>query len=655
MAVVSVQVRARRPYEDGRAFGDAGSYERLDGVVHFAADPDAPANREIVDLGRAPRDADGRVRFEADFCLLQPAASSRPRPMLYVVANRGRLQSVPLGNAVVPTEITDRIEPGDGHLLRHGWIVLWVGWQWDVVRRPGVVGLEAPQALGEDGRPIQGRILLQFQPNVRHPDEALAHWPLSPAPGNPDFVHRPYPTADVDDPDATLTVRDHPAQTPTLIPRRQWRFARDEGGMPVADDTRVWLEGGFDPGRIYEVTFRTRVCPVVGTGLLATRDAVSFFRNAGAAAGNPAAGRVRSAIGYGVSQCGRFLRTFLYHGLNQDEAGRQVFDGVMPVVAGARRGEFNHRFAQPSVQHAPGFGHLPPFLTGDLLERQRSRGGVPRIFEVNTSSEYWRVDCSLVHTTADGRRDVEPPADVRMYMLAGTQHGAGAVPPTKETPAGARTANLQNVVNYVPLTRAALENLRAWVEEGVEPPPSAIPRLADGTAVPREQILERFGGISGVALPDPALMPTLRREDAGPRASEGVLSLPVRLGEPYPSYVSDVDADLNEVAGIRMPDLAVPVASHTGWNPRDPETGGAGQMVDMMGSTIPLPKVDGTPDRRRPLAGRYAGRDDYLARVRAAARALVERRHLLAEDVDLAVSLAAERYDALASDPDERA
>jgi hypothetical protein len=461
------------------------------------------------------------------------------------------------------------------------------------------------------------------------------------------MAHRPYPAADVNDPDATLTVSDWPGGPSTALPRGRWRFARATGERPVADDTRIWLDGGFEPGRVYELTYRTRICPVAGTGLLATRDAASFFRYADAGSGNPCAGRVRASIGYGVSQCGRFLRTFLYHGLNLDESGRPVFDGVMPLVAGARRGEFNHRYAQPSVQHAPGFGHLPPFDTGALLGRQRALGGVPKVVEINTSSEYWRTDCSLIHSDPSGERHLEPPPDVRMYLLAGTQHSAGTLPMTLETPYGARTANPMNVVNYTPLVRAALENLRLWIEDAVEPPPNAVPRTEDGTAALREDVLRLFSSVPGASLPRAELLPTLRQIKPGPEASEGILALPVSLGEPYPSYVSRVDRDLNEVAGIRLPDLTVPVASHTGWNPRDPETGGGGQNVDMMGSTIVLPRVGSIDDPRRPATARYRDRDDYVALVRAAAESLVGQRHLLDEDVELVVGAAAERYDVL--------
>jgi hypothetical protein len=339
VAVTRLEIRCRAPYEDGFAFGETGAYERLDGVVRFAVDPAHPANAAIVDLDKAPRNAAGLVEFEADVCLLQPADPARAnRRLLFYVVNRGRMGAAPMSGAVAPPVLTERIDPGNGFLMRHGWTLLMVGWQWDVVRRPGYLGLEAPPALGPDGQPLRGRIVLQFQPNEPHPTQLLAHWPLHPPPGRAEFQHRPYPAADVNDPAAVLTVRDTPAGPRTAIPRDRWRFARlDAAGRPVADDTHVWLDGGFAPGRIYELVYQTRACPVVGTGLLAVRDAVAFWRYAGAAEGNPSAGRLDYAFGFGVSQCGRFLREYLYQGLNLDEAGRVVFDGLIPHVAGALR------------------------------------------------------------------------------------------------------------------------------------------------------------------------------------------------------------------------------------------------------------------------------------------------------------------------------
>lgn len=637
---VELAITRRQPYESGREFGAGGGYERLDGVARFAVDPSAPANATITDLRLAARDGAGRVRFEADFVVLRPADLARSRRrLLFQVVNRGRQPALPFSalSAPPPLEITERIEPGDGFLLGRGWSLAWCGWQWDVVRRPGMLGLAAPEALLPEGE-RGGQVLVSFQPHVRATHHGLWHWPNDPPPGPPalpEYVHAPYRPADLDDPAAVLTVRDRPRGPATEVPRARWRFARQEGGQVVADDTCVWLDGGFEPGRVYEVRYRPRQCPVVGTGLLAVRDFVSCLRRAP----DGLAGPIDHTFAFGVSQSGRFLREFLHAGLNVDEAGRTVFDGVVPHVAGARRGEFNQRYGQPSVQHAPSVGHLPPFTDAGLLERQRRLGGVPRVFTINTSSEYWRSEASLLHIA--GGEDVPPPEEVRTYLFAGCQHGPGVLPPTR-TPAMSpwvRPANLLNTVDYTPLLRAALVNLERWVADGVEPPPDAVPRLADGTAVDRADVLARFAAAGAeAALPRPEDLPALRRLDLGERAGEGVVRLPAAAGEPYASLVSSVDADLNEEAGIRLPDLTVPLAAQTGWNPRRAESGGEGQLVDMLGSAVPLPGA--------PLAARYRDRDHYCRLVRAEAERLVRARHLLAEDVERVTARAGAAYDA---------
>lgn len=649
--MTQLEIRSRVPFAEGAAFGDAGPYERIDGLIRFAVDPLHPANEAIVDLHLAPRDADGRVGFEADFCLLQPADPGRGSGRLLLdVANRGRKRAVAVFNRAPAQAVpTERIDPGDGFLMRRGWSVAWCGWQWDVVRSPALIGLEPPQAIAVNSpEPIQGQVLVEFQPTDRERDRLLA-----------DRIHRPYPAADVDDPDATLTVRDWWDGPRTVVPRDQWHFARDEGGTPVPDETRVWTRGGFDPGRIYEVTYQTRTCPVVGTGLLAVRDTVSFLRHG--RAGNPAAGRMRHTYAFGQSQSGRFLRHLIALGLNMDEAGRQVFDGVLAHVAGGRRGEFNHRFAQPSVMSSRGFGHLPPFadapqtdpLTGQtagLLDRQRALGGVPKIVYTNTSAEYWRGDGSLVHTALAGEQDVDPPAGVRVYHFAGTQHVSGTLPPVRVGPDGARGANGSNVVDYSPLPRAALINLDRWVAEGVDPPPSVVPRLADGTAVRPAEALTAFPKIPDAAVPDPDRLRPMVRVDLGPDTARGVGQFPAKTGEAYPFLVAAIDGDGNEVAGLRPPEVEVPIGTHTGWNPRAADAGGAGQILEMLGSSFPFART--AEDRARigdprpSLAERYRDRDDYLARVRAAAERLVTGRYLLPEDVDVAVASAADRWDA---------
>jgi hypothetical protein len=654
MAVVHFEVTSRRPF--------AFDYERVDGKLHFAVDPTDAANAHIVDLDKAERDANGRVQFWADFLVLQPADASRAnRRLLYYVVNRGLRSAVPYNRgaprlATLPP--TDEIDPGDGFLMRRGWTVAMCGWQWDVERQPGLMGLEAPQALAADGRPIQGRIAVAFQPNQAHAFHRLAHWPLHPAPGRQPLAHQPYPAADVEERNAQLTIADTRGGSKTIIPRDRWRFAIEQQGQVVANDAHVWLEGGFQPGKWYEVIYTTRICPVVGTGFLATRDSVSWLRN-----DNPFDRQLDFTYGHGRSQCGRFLRQFVYEGMNLDEDGRQVFDGIIPHVAGARRGEFNQRYGQPSETTANGFGGLFPFasdemtdpLTGQtdgLLRRQRQLGGVPKIFTTNTASEYWRSDCSLIHTDPAGTRDVEPPPEERIYVIASHQHGSGAAQLTDTTPIGARGANSFNMVDGITPERAILVNLDRWVSEGIEPPPSAFPRLADGTAITREAALEAFAALPDLALLDPNLLPRLRRVDLGSEVSQGVARVPSELGQPYPSFVSALDGDGNDVAGIRVPDVSVPVATHTGWVPRHPETGGAGQSLDMMGTTLPFAATPRERQQRsdpRPSIGeRYRDRQDYIAQARAAAERLAEARAILPEDIDVAVDLAAQRYDVLA-------
>lgn len=657
MAVIQLEIQSKTPYEGGREFGAGGAYERLDGLIHFGVDPGSTANREIVDLDKAERGADGLVHFQSDFCLLQPVDVQRSnRRLLFDVANRGRRNLTGIFNrASRPQLATEAIDPGDGFLMRRAWTLAWCGWQWDVVRSPALMGLEAPQAL-ENGAPIEGQVLVQFQPVSRLADHLLC-----------DRVHRPYAAADVSQPDAVLEVRDWLDGPATVIPRERWRFAQERDGRVMEDEASVWLEDGFEPGRFYEVVYRTKTCPVVGAGLLAVRDAASFLKNGSESEGNPCAGRIDRTFGYGVSQTGRFLRHFLYLGLNLDEQRRQVFDGLLPHVAGARRGQFNHRFAQPSQQNTPDFGHLMPFTAGDqtdpvtgvsdgLLHRQRKTGGVPKIIATNSGAEYWRGDGSMLHTDISGTHDVEPPEEMAIYYLAGAQHTRGALPlTTTNLLDGSRGTNPFNVVDFAPLLRAALVNLDHWVTEGVAPPPSVFPRLSDATAVPVEDVIHAYEELAITRVPDSGRLKKLRRLDLGPRAAQGIGRYPAEPGAAYRTYMPAVDADGNELGGVRLPDTAVPLATYTGWNPREPATGGRGQIIDMLGSTVPFaPSAaerrlgSGKTDPRPAIAERYRDREDYLGRVRLAAEELARQRYVLDEDVDLLVDTASDRWDTFA-------
>lgn len=652
MAVTQFTISRREPY--GR-FGEI-DYERIEGIARCAVDPGTEANRDIVDLALAARDEDGLVPFASRVTVLRPVdpadASGR---LLLEVPNRGRRTALGMFNrAPRPMEPTDEINPGDGLLFRDGYTVAMCAWQWDVpdtidrltFDAPIVVDRAGDGAPDSAGEPVAGWLQLRLLLD-RHRTSV----PLTDQHVGELGVHEPIPTADVDDPEARLMVRDRYWDEPKPIDRSAWRF---DG----AD--RVALDSGFEPGRIYDLVYRAARCPVVGTGLLAMRDVGSFLRRAGAGDGNPAAGLVDTVLGYGQSQCGRFLRTFLHLGLNAAEEGGPVFDGLIVHIAGGRRGEFNHRLGQPSVQPTPSFGHRFPFAddpqtdpaTGavdGLLVRQRERGHVPRIMFTDTGAEYWRGDASLAHTvlTAEGRAglaDAELPPEVRRYLLASTQHGPGLPQLTNETMFGVKAGNAVNVVDYTPLMRAALDNLAAWVIDGVEPPASAVPRIDDGTAVSRADALAALTGpggpIADAAAPDTDALSTIRPLDLGPEEADGIGRYPaVPTGEPYPCVVAAVDEHGNEVAGLRMPDVEVPVATHTGWNPRHPDCGGTHLLLEYLGSTVPHDPAA--------VVERYDTEAAYLDLVRAAAERGVERRHLLADDVDLCVAIARKRWRAV--------
>jgi hypothetical protein len=635
MAPTALEIHARTAVLGGRSFGQPGAYEKITGVLRFAVDADDPRHRGITDLGAAPRNAAGRVEFAGDFYLLRPLGGGNGR-LLLDVPNRGRKVALGLFNSTprVPDPTTAE-DFGNGFLMRHGYTVAWIGWQHDVPRQDGLMALDVPRVPG-----ISGLVRCEFRPNVRA--EVL---PMA------DRYHIPHPTADLGDPDARLTVREHAGGPEIAVPRTAWRFA---------DRSHVSLAGGFAPGKIYDLVYRSEDPPLVGLGFLAVRDTAAFLRWGPAAAGNPCAGMLERAYVFGVSQSGRFLRHLLYLGLDEDEAGRFVFDGVMPHVAGARRGEFNLRFGQPSLNALHAVGSLFPFthdeqhdrLTGDrdgILRAIARRGRVPKIVEVNSSAEYWRGDASLIHTDVEGQADVMPPPNVRLYLFAGTQHLPGTLPPPAADPnTGGRGLKPFNVVDYAPLLRAALVSLDRWVSRGVEPPPSAVPQLTDGSAVPHETMAAVFGAIPGVRFPDRIVRPC--RLDFGPDAARGIVSeLPPKVGAPYPSFVSAVDPDGNEVAGIRPVELRVPLGTFTGWNPRHPDQGAPGDLMAMMGSTLPFAWTraarQGTGDPRPSIAERYASRAEYLTQVRGAAESLVGERWVLAEDVEAIVERAGRQWD----------
>ena len=657
MPVTTFDVALRRPLASGAPFGEVGAYEELKGRLHLSVDPANAANARVTDLVLAPRDAAGRVTFTADVSILLPIDRRRANGrVLLDVVNRGNTVAVPNFNRATrpafgpDSDPNPPIDVGDGFLMRRGFVVASCGWQCDVPRIPGVFRLEAPEARGPDGGRLQGRVLVQLQAVARVP-----HLMLS------DRGHVPYEVADLDQGDAVVTARDHLDGEAETIPRDQWRFARADRGRVVADPTHVWLEGGFAAGRIYQVTYTAIGAPVLGLGLVALRDCAAWLKHGGEATGNPAAGVLRWAYAYGRSQTGRLLRTLVHDDVNVDEHGREALDGIIANVAGGMRGEFNQRFGQNSKDRPNAMAHLFPFTdrpqsdpltgrTGGLHARLDARGSQLKTMYTNTSAEYHRGDASLIHTDVDGKDDHAPGPHTRVYAFAGTEHGLGVWPPsdTQMAPAdpGApveRAQLLRSVVDYAPLLRACLVNLDRWITEGVEPPPSLHPRVADSTAVAPEALAPAFAGIPAARYPWRHARP-LRLD---------FTTLPPRAGPAWGSLVSAVDADGNEAGGIRLPQIVAPLATHTGWNLRHPDIGGSEQLLVFAGATIPFAwtrqEREATSDPRPSVEERYASRAAYLARVREAGVALAGERYLLDDDVELCAALAARFWDWLAN------
>lgn len=651
MPVTRVEIRKRGPLAGGQAFGQTGPYEFIEGILHFESDPKHPDHAVICDMDLAPTNAKGMVEYRSEFHLLKPLNPAPGGRVLVDSVNRGNMTVMPQFNSIARrADGNPDVAPGNGFLFREGYSVLCVGVQWDTPDSPERMRAWFPEAM-RNGQRLTGQNFVQWWPNKSGPHQLLS-----------DAGHKPYPTADLNDPTAVLTVRDHQDGAQTVIPRGQWRFAKAVDGKPVANADYVWLEGGFEAGKIYEFVYTAIGAPVVGLAYLAFRDAASFLKHGTAAEGNPLAGSIRYAYAWGQSMNGRWLREFLYFGLNRDEAGRIAFEGMMPHVGSSRRGEFNLRFGQPSTNILRAPGNTYPFAfeptpeptlkqNRGLLDRSRANGTVPKIIHSNSGMEYWWSGAALSHMTVDAAQDFDPPPEVRVYYLTGAQHGVGALPLSYVNPDGFEAKQPLNTLDYRPAMRALLTALDLWVRESKEPPPSRVPRLIDGTAVTRESLQAKYTKIPGSAWL--SHLPQRLKLDFGPDAERGLVKYPPTESGTYPILVSAMDEDCNDIAGIRLPDISVPLGTYTGWNVRAESMGQPGLMTSgapLFGTTLVFPRTKAaraaSGDPRRSIDERYASKEDYLAKVRAAAKAMVAERYLLDEDVERIVKVADEKWEA---------
>jgi len=650
--VVRIEVQSRADVAGGAAFGATGAYEKLSGRIYFAVDPSLPANRIVTDIDRAPRNAAGRVEFSSDFYLLKPKQIARGNgAVLYEVSNRGGKGMLGFfDHAAGSLDPISAEQVGDGFLLAQGFTLLWVGWQFDVPQRAGLVRVYPPVAT-DNGKPIRGLVRSDFVVTEKESDHSLA-----------DRDHAAYAVVDPDSPDNVMTVRDSVDGPRRIVPRSQWGFARADAGKSVADRTRVYLAAKFEPGKIYEVVYTAENPPIVGLGPAAIRDTISTLKYRAAEAIGVPTGAITRATAFGVSQSGRFLRKYLYDGFNRDESNRKVFDGVIAHVAGAGRGSFNHRFAQPSRDGHPYLNFFYPtdiFPFTDVAQRDPVTGVtdgllthagapelLPKIFYTNSEYEYWGRAASLIHTTIDGTADAPLMDNVRIYLLTAGQHGPAGFPPTQTI-----GQQRNNPLDYRWAMKALLVAMDRWTKTGALPPPSRYPRIADGTLVAPDKLhFPKLHDVNTTTMVHKAYP-----ADYGPKfASEGVVTIePPRIGDAYPILVPQVDADGNGVAGVRMPELAVPLATYTGWNLFNDRSGPTDVLSSMQGSYIPLPRTPAdrqrTSDPRASIAERYRDKDQYLGLMTKAANDLVGQGFLLADDVAAVTRDAARHWDYAAS------
>jgi hypothetical protein len=620
--VVRLDVVERAPAFAGRSFGEVGPYERITARATIALDPADDRNAVITDLTLAPRNAAGRVEATADVVILRPADPTHGNgTLLLEVPNRGRKLAPQLFDDAAQPGANRAEAPDDagiGFLHRQGYTMVWVGWQADIPSKPGQLALGAPVLKGVTG-PAREEIVFDTTTN---PARATLTWPAA------------------DPANLAVTVRAAWAdlrQTPSGLSAR----------LVDATTVEITRPDGFDAGALYEVTYTARDPAVLGMGYAAVRDVASFLRYDTSAANPLLSGlhpSVSRAIGFGVSQSGRFLRDFLYLGFNEDERGRSVFDGLLPHVAGTRRMATNVRFGLPGrnprhPQDPAWQADLFPFTyatladplsgkTDGLLRRCALSATCPRVMQTDSEHEWWASHASLLVTDLRGNH-LDLPDNVRAYMIAGSPHFAEANETMRRTLIA--MALPQNPMHAGAPMRALLSDLDAWIRDGVRPPASRVPMRAHGTLVPATgAVPSNIPSLPYTAIHTPAAL------------SDRSTLPPKEIGR-YPVFVPKADADGMAIAGVHMLALAVPRATYTAWNPRA-QGFGPTALYPLQGAVVPFAPTEAARkdanDPRPSLAARYADDEAYVAAVRKEAARQVAERLLLPEDAERAIDAA---------------
>ena len=659
--VTRVDITRRELFAEGAVFGAVGAYEKLVGTATLELDPRDPRNAAILDKDAVPRNAAGKIEYSTEFYIMRPVDPARGNgKLLFEINNRGnkRIWTYVNDSPSTPAALNDPKtvqDAGNGFLMRQGYTMAWAGWQGDVRPVENRLTVKLPTATGQ-GTPIRGTVAVQY--------DALqsVSAQLSAAP------FHPYETVSLDTSTARLTSRDRIDGPEAVIPGDQWAFATCEAGAGggavrnvVPSSRHICHFKGFDPDKLYQLVYTAKDPKPMALGYAVTRDIVSFLRydrQGAAGAANPLAG-IRNVICMGISSSALYVRDWMYLGFNEDTAGRKVCDGMMVHIGGAHRLHLATRFTQPDLYSRQDLwaGLFPsstfPFsygvstdpLTGRrdaILKRPRTD---PYVIHTDTSMEYWQFHASLVTHDASGN-ELTLPDKARLYLMSSTQHLAVPGAP----PARGMCEQLSNPITAGVFLRALLVAMDEWVTTGTPPPPSEYPRASNGTLVAADQASTGFPAIPNVRYSGRYNRLPLR--DYGPQFGPegGIVSLvppSAPSGKEYRVLVPKVDADGNDVAGLRRPDdLGAPVGTHTGWNHRSAGFRSA-DLCALTGSYIPFAKTRAeraaSGDPRLSLEERYPDKAHYVGRVMQSATDYARRRLLLQEDVARIERAASER------------
>lgn len=641
--VTKVEIKERKTILQGKEFGKHGAYEYIKGLIYFEVDPKNPNNQQITDIEFAPLNANGMVEFYADFEVLQPISTSENanETALVEVSNRGGKFSLRYFNRSTSRtiDVNDEKSFGDNLLMENGLTVIWLGWQFDVPDDDQTLNIYLPNTVEVEGKPISGLV--------------RSDWTLNQTTNTLSLGHRnqtAYAVSDKEDKRNVLTVRDGRDAERKISPKSKWTFAKEVDGELSESNTHIYMKEAFQAGKIYEMVYVSENPVIVGLGMAAIRDVIDYAKY-----NKESIFPVEKAIAAGVSQTGRFLRHFVYQDFNVTESGKQAYDGLMIITAGAGRGSFNHRFAQPSRDaHRYSAFFYPtdifPFTSRtqtdpinskeDGLVQNATKNALPKIMYINTGYEYWGRAASLIHMSVDGEKDISPMENERIYHLASGQHYVNGFPPRENNKISAlmyRGNHLDYSVNY----RSLLLQLKAWVN-GMEPPQSKYPKIAEQTLVSIDKL--NYPKIDGFQ--KSKVIHNAYRADYGNRFTSGIVDIqPPVLESKYPVKVAQVDEFGNEKAGIRNVELTVPIATYIPWNLRKDMPGEENELTDFLGTFIPFQMEKKYSDERPLIEMLYSSKVMYLEKVQKAIDDLVEAGFVLKIDEKYILNRAVSYWD----------